>query len=191
MAFGRVALREFVLANPLYAGAVVSAWPVTAGGAKDTSRRAVLYTGLVGAASMVNPQKLDSDGMWPAAPYVAEPVILEISGPHVASHDSAVIEPNVFGSVQETAADGDTTPSVAAVSYLRLANTAPTNITTFDGAQPRQRLVVEHTNGNTTLVHNAAVLRLQGSVNFTPAANTMQEFIHDGALWRELSRVTP
>ena len=93
MAFGRVPLREFALANPLYAGAVVTVYGVTAGGLKDTSNLVTLYQAPTGTDTLVNAQKLDSRGMWPQVPYVDEAVIMDISGPHVASHATGVIEP--------------------------------------------------------------------------------------------------
>lgn len=187
----RLLLSEFGTANPLYAGAVVNVYGVDASGAKDTANRLTLYTALTGTGTIVNPQTLNSKGMWPTLAYIEEPAIVEVSGPHVASHDTGLIEPPSFGTGQATATDEDTTPDVLGVSYLLLANTVATSVTDFDNPANRQRLVVEHTTANTTLVHAAGILLLQGSVNATPAAGTMQEFLYDGTLWREISRITP
>lgn len=63
-----------------------------------------------------------------------------------------------------TAADGDTTPSVLAVSTLRLNNTGATSITALDDAIDGQRVTVVATNANSTLVHSSTLM-LSGSVN--------------------------
>lgn len=187
----RILVPAFLTANRLYAGAAATVYGVDANGDKDTANLVTLYTALTGITAIVNAQTLNSYGMWPTPPYVEEPVIIQVSGPHVASHDTGVMEPPAFGAGKATAIDQDATPSVLGISYLITANTAATDITTFDDAENRQRLVVEHTTGNTTLKHDAALLKLQGGADFTPAAGAIQEFVYDGSLWREISRITP
>ena len=89
----RTLIADFNAANPLYAGAVVTVYGVTAGGAKDMGNVVTLYAGIGGVAVLANPAKLDAEGKWQYPPYVDQPVILEISGPHVGNHDTGAIRP--------------------------------------------------------------------------------------------------
>lgn len=94
----RTLIPDFNAANPLYAGAVVTAYGITAGGAKDTANIVTCYAGITGADLVANPQTLDSEGKWIAPPYADEPVILTVSGPHVAGHDTGAIRPSLDSS---------------------------------------------------------------------------------------------
>ena len=98
MTVQRTLISDFNAANPLYAGSVVTAYGITAAGVKDASNIVTAYEGITGANLVANPQTLDSEGKWITPPYVDEPVILTISGPHVAGHDSGVIRPSLDSS---------------------------------------------------------------------------------------------
>lgn len=63
-----------------------------------------------------------------------------------------------------TAADADTTPSVAGISTLYLTNTGATSITALDGGIDDQLVVLIATNANTTLISSSTLL-LTGSAN--------------------------
>lgn len=88
----RTSLFEFSLANPLYVGATVNAWEVDINGVK-TSTRADLFAGPTGTDQLANPQILDGDGKFAEPVYHEDPIILEISGPNVASHETGAIFP--------------------------------------------------------------------------------------------------
>jgi hypothetical protein len=68
-----------------------------------------------------------------------------------------------------TATDADTTPSVANKSTLYLLNTGATSITALDDGADGQLVELVAGNGNTTLVHSAA-LTLTGSTNIALTA---------------------
>lgn len=95
----RTLLSEFDLDNPLYANAVVTAYGVTVGGAKDTDVFVNLYSDEIGGTALQNPQKLTSRGRWRQPVYTDEATILEIVGPHVASHDTGIVRPSQGSSV--------------------------------------------------------------------------------------------
>lgn len=90
MANLRTAIPDFQLANPIYVGATVTFYTVTLAGVK-TATLATLYAGPTGSSTLQNPQTLDGDGKFAAPVYIDEPVIGEISGASVASHETAVI----------------------------------------------------------------------------------------------------
>ena len=89
----RTLISEFDLDNPIYAQALVTAYAVTGGGAKDTTL-VTLYPAESGAVTLQNPQVLTSRGQWKQPVYTDEPCIIEIVGPHVASHDTGIIRPD-------------------------------------------------------------------------------------------------
>lgn len=86
----RFAPRPFMLANELYAGATVTYYTVDVNGAK-TSTKATLYDAPAGSGTLTNPQTLDADGKLAQAVYVAEAVIITVSGLAVADHDTGMI----------------------------------------------------------------------------------------------------
>jgi hypothetical protein len=88
----RVALSSFELANPIYVGCTLTAWKADTNGIK-TGVKATIYEATTGSATLTNPQILDSEGKLESPVYVAEPVILEVSGLHVPSHDTGLISP--------------------------------------------------------------------------------------------------
>lgn len=91
---------------------------------------------------------------------------------------------------------GATAPSVAFNDQWYTANTAATSIASFVDPNSKFRLItVFVTDAFTTFVHTAAgtnTLRLSGGVNYTPAANTVMQFVltSTSVQWFEVSRVT-
>lgn len=84
---------------------------------------------------------------------------------------------------------GDTTPSVAGISYMSIANAGATTITQFDDGIAGQRLVLTFSDANTTI--SRANAYLAGGVNFVSSNRATLELIYDGTNWIELSRGTP
>ncbi len=103
--------------------------------------------------------------------------------------DARGLSLHTWGLAAVTAADGDTTPTVAAGARLVLSNTGATSITGFDDPLPDQRMELYFTNGNTTLV-NSGTLILRGGVNVTPAANQVITIARNPAnsAWVEVGR---
>lgn len=87
----RTAIRDFVLANELYAGAVLQFWRVAAG--VKTAVLVTLYSAPTGTGTLENPQTLTSDGRLQQAVYIDEPVIITASGLTVGTHDTGIIQP--------------------------------------------------------------------------------------------------
>jgi len=81
-----------------------------------------------------------------------------------------------------------TTPSVAGVSYLDIANASATSITNFTGAVEGQMLLMVFRDANTTITRNNAYLA--GSANFTSANNATLLLVSDGTAWYEVCRST-
>jgi hypothetical protein len=88
----RIALNRFELANQIYVGCTVTAWEADIDGVK-TATKATLYEAPTGSGTLSNPQALDSEGKLERPCYVDTPVILEVSGLHVATHDTGLISP--------------------------------------------------------------------------------------------------
>ncbi|MER8967716.1 hypothetical protein NKI25_18675 [Mesorhizobium sp. M0808] len=91
MASLRSAIPDFQLANPIYVGATATFFNIDVDGNKLTTL-ATLYAGPTGSTTARNPQTLDGDGKFEAPVYISDPVIAEISGASVASHDTGVIQ---------------------------------------------------------------------------------------------------
>ena len=87
---------------------------------------------------------------------------------------------------QGTYTDGATTPSVAGVSFLYIANTSATTITNFTGAVQGQIITLIFSNANTTINRSNAYLSL--GVNFVSTARDTLTLIYYGVLWYEVSR---
>lgn len=85
-----------------------------------------------------------------------------------------------------TAADGDTSPSVASAKNIVLANTSATTITNFDNGVDGQEITLFFTNGNTTVNRDNAFLN--GNVNFVGSANDTLTLIKKDPYWYEKSR---
>ncbi len=87
----RAALKDFALANRLYAGATVTFYTVSAGA--KTTTKATLYAASTGSTTLGNPQVLGSDGKLKQAVYIEVPTIATITGLTVPSHDTGIINP--------------------------------------------------------------------------------------------------
>jgi len=82
-------------------------------------------------------------------------------------------------------AAGDLTPDVSAGTYFVTANIAPTSITDFDGAtNVLIRVLAE--DANTTIVHDATKISLQGGINFTLSAGDVLTFVERSGVWYEV-----
>jgi hypothetical protein len=84
---------SFDTANPLYAGATVTLYTVDGNGAATTTL-ATIYDATTGLGTLANPQILNSEGRFSAPVYLAEPVIMTISGP-VTTHSTGIQAPSV------------------------------------------------------------------------------------------------
>ena len=83
--------------------------------------------------------------------------------------DSGGFTSRETASVFTTAADGDTTPTVAGVGTLYLLNTGATSITALDDGGDGQLVDLVFGNANTTMVSSSTLL-MGGSTNVTPTA---------------------
>lgn len=87
-----------------------------------------------------------------------------------------------------TFGDGNTTPSVAASSVWRTANTGSTSITEFINGLPEQTIVLIAGDTNTTLVQNPTLLILTAGSNLTLTLGQVVSFVTvDGTVWRQVS----
>lgn len=82
-------ISDFEFANPPYAGATVTIYTVS-GGVKTTTR-ATLYKDLTSSDTLLNPQQLDSKGMFQQPVYVDVPVVITVSGLTIPDHDTGVL----------------------------------------------------------------------------------------------------
>jgi len=87
---------------------------------------------------------------------------------------------------QGTYTQGTTTPSVAGVSYMVVANSSATSITNFTNAVDGQLLFLKFNDANTTITRNNAYLA--GGVNFTSGQDDTLTLISIGGLWYEIAR---
>lgn len=74
----RVALTDFALKNPFYAGATCTVYQVDPTTLARTTAYATLYAAPTGGTLRANPMTLDSDGKFPTPLYVDQPVILVV-----------------------------------------------------------------------------------------------------------------
>lgn len=88
----RTAIKEFGLANPLYAGASVNFWTINGSGVK-TAVLATLYASDTGLTTVSNPQVLDSEGKFEAPVYIEVASIGSVSGIGIDDHDTGIIYP--------------------------------------------------------------------------------------------------
>jgi len=84
-----------------------------------------------------------------------------------------------------TFTDLDKTPTVKGITYMKASNTAATTITDFDDGIDGQRVIVLHTNSNTTIQNGASIITTTAA-NITGSVNLLQEFILGGTIWRQL-----
>mgnify|MGYP001574175642 CR=1 FL=1 len=94
----RASIQDFALANPVYAGATVTVYRVTAG--VKTAIKITLYDSLTGAGTLLNPQTLDSNGKLIQAVYIDEDWIATVSGLTIADHDTGIVS-NLIDTAQE------------------------------------------------------------------------------------------
>lgn len=119
----RTAIKDFALANRIYAGATVTFYTVS-GGAK-TATKAPLYVGPTGSSTLGNPQVLGSDGKLRRAVYVEVPTIATISGLTIPDHDTGIINPapsfRINSSTQavEYSVDGDASWTATTEYFFR------------------------------------------------------------------------
>ena len=85
-----------------------------------------------------------------------------------------------------TYTQGTTTPSVSSVSYMFIANSAPTTITNFTGGQAGQVIYLLFNDANTTI--NRSNAYLAGGTNFVSTANDTLTLVSDGTYWYEIAR---
>jgi hypothetical protein len=81
----RGAIPDFMLANRMYTGAIVSFFTVTDAGV-STGVLATLYAGPTGSHTVANPQTLDSEGKFAAPVYTDVALIAQAVGPNIGSH---------------------------------------------------------------------------------------------------------
>ena len=113
----RNGVADFSLANPIYAGATVSFYTVSAG--VKTSTLATLYAGLTGSTTLTNPQAMDSDGKCRQPIYVDEPVIASVSGLTIADHDTGIIQAVLSaGSVASVYGDFSASSGASLIGYI-------------------------------------------------------------------------
>ena len=84
-------------------------------------------------------------------------------------------------------ANADTTPSVGVGQLFVFANAGATNVTNFDDGGNGQEILVRG-NGNTTLVHNASLLKLRGAANVTPGVDGVLTLRRIAGIWVEVAR---
>lgn len=87
----RTLLKDFSLANPLYADASVSVFVVNATDWTTTTTLATLYKTPTGTDQHGNPLTLDGDGKWPTPVYVDADVVMRVTGAAVPAHDTAIV----------------------------------------------------------------------------------------------------
>ncbi len=88
-----------------------------------------------------------------------------------------------------TFASGDETPAVNGGSLQFIANNAAaTNITNFDNGVHGQQIVVRFNSANTTLVDDAAKIRLFGRESRLCAIGDVSRFVNDNNVWHEIFR---
>lgn len=105
----------------------------------------------------------------------------------VVTNDGGTIKQlATFGTA--TAADADTTPSVAGLRILKTANTGATTISDFDDAGTDQVLYV-YCDANTTVADDDTNIELDGDVNFVAGSGGgMLTVVSINGVWREQSR---
>lgn len=108
----------------------------------------------------------------------------------VASTDYNALSIRAFS----TSTNAGPTIAVTDKAWINIANTVAQTVTGLTGGLVGQEIMLYFTDGNTTL-QNSATLRLQGSTNVTPTANSVLSFIGTGAApglapiaWVETSR---
>ncbi len=126
----RAAIQDFALANPIYAGASVSFYTVSAG--VKTSTLATLYSGATGTGTLTNPQILDSEGKFQQPVYPSAPVIGAITGLSIPDHDTGIITGPWSGDASlEFAFDSSTTMADPGTGDIRLNHATLSSVTSI------------------------------------------------------------
>lgn len=128
--------------------------------------------------------------------------LIDLSRNHVQKEDGTIIGDYVerlaavtninlfisdfFGYHYESNVNADITPWVAGVTAMTISNTAPTNITNFDGGRSGQVLVLRFADGNTTL--KATNIYLAGAIDFIPTVADIVTLVNILGVWFEVSR---
>lgn len=93
----RTLLKDFSLANPLYADALVSVFVVDTSTWQATTTLATLYRTATGTAHHENPLRLDGAGKWTAPVYVDSAVIVRVGGASITTHETGItLAPQAF-----------------------------------------------------------------------------------------------
>lgn len=99
-----------------------------------------------------------------------------------------------YGGRLWTVADEETSPDAPYGDIMVIDNTTSTTILTLEtyAIQAGEYVWLHIKDANTTLTHGSGskAMRLQGSTNYTPAANTFMLFYFDGTEWIEMYRGT-
>ena len=107
-----------------------------------------------------------------------------------ANLDTAVITSATIakqGGTIGTFTGGDTTPSVGLCDRWLTSNARSISITTFDDAVEGQMITIIFGDANTTLVHDARAMLLNGARNWTAASGDTITLIYNRA-WYEVCR---
>lgn len=122
MAWLRSPIMELALANPAYAGAKVTAYGVTAAGAKDVTAFVALWDAMEGGNALDNPQVLDDQGKWEVPVYTDAPTILDIRPHGIANHETGVIRPAMV--ISGTGSPEGAVTAPVGIIYLRADGSA-------------------------------------------------------------------
>jgi hypothetical protein len=104
--------------------------------------------------------------------------------PYSSGYSLSSAELQSFGSNILT--DNSATPSVTRAGLYLASNSSSTSITNFTDGVEGQVLMINATNGNTTLV-NSASLRLAGATNKTMATRDVIQLTRQSSVWYQMS----
>lgn len=85
----RIRIADLMLANPLYAGALVRVFGLNFDGSRNPDYLPTLYEKAEGDRVAANPQTLDAAGKFARPVYAEQPFALEIRRRYQAEHDTA------------------------------------------------------------------------------------------------------
>lgn len=107
--------------------------------------------------------------------------------PYISGTSTSSAQLQSFGAYNLT--NNSTTPSVLRAGLYVANNSSATSITNFTDGVQGQVLMINATNGNTTLI-NSASLRLAGAVNKTMASGDVIQFVRFQNVWYQMSYST-
>jgi len=102
--------------------------------------------------------------------------------------------PDVLRALPSRDITGDTTPSVAVGTQFWTNNTSPLSITNFDSSPDGAEITIQFKDANTTVVHAATKIILNGSANFVSTAGAILSLYKPSiidAAWYEKGRSIP